>query len=159
MRVIQWQPDLLIGDLRWEPLDTLRERLRCEAWLLMRIWPKPWTEPRDWRVFAIEPGVGMGIRESVPPIVGSRRVWPEDGATLPASYNHWHEAIRYGYANRVVWEFGAFEERRRRIAAGAERASDNGADVLVAQILGRLARDGEAMTMVKAATPNSAIPK
>ncbi len=132
-RVFQWQPDLLIGDLRAEPLETLRLQLRCEAWLLMRIWTREWREPSGWRVFATEPGVDplMGIRESVPPIVGPQRVWPEDGAEVSAGYGAFWEAAWYGYHGRVRWSDGGSAERRRRIEAGPVRRPENGADVLV----------------------------
>lgn len=131
--VLEWQPDLLIGDLRADRLEILRLQLGVPAWLLMRIWPREWREPVGWRVFAIEPGVSplMGIRESVPPIVGRQRVWPEDGAEISAGYGAWHEAVWYGYSERVRWVDGGAPERRLRIEAGGARAAENGADVLV----------------------------
>lgn len=172
-------------------LELLRLQLGVPAWLLVRIWPGEWRDPVGWeRVIAIEPGVDplMGIRESVPPIVGRQRVWPESGTSLPfphrgpddeapgggspltkdfygdfqadasrshrsgtrsiapgssqpiiqAGYNHWWEAVHYGYHSRVRWADGGNPERALRIAAGPVASAENGADVLVRMAAGRV---------------------
>lgn len=166
--VIKWNPDLLIGDLRPDLLEPLRRELSVPAWLLMRIWPGYWKGAPGWeRVIAIEPGVRLdGITDRVPPIVGPRRVWLDSrgapdvqdspagsvagarrasdpdisGAPLPASYNSWHEAIWYGYHDRVTWTDGGRLERRQRIAAGSERFAENGADAVVRMAIDALLR-------------------
>lgn len=132
-RVLRWQPDLLIGDLRPEPLDTLRIQLGVPSWLLMRIWPYSWRDAPFWsRVIAIEPGVDplMGLRDSIPPIVGPQRMEPEAGTVLRAGYNSFWEAHRYGYADRVTW-LAKGPEQERRVRFGGDTFSENGADVLV----------------------------
>lgn len=79
-----FDPDLVVVDLFWAPLQHVLPRLRGEAWLLLRICPRRWLTPpsrpdarfapeRYRRVVGIEPfGPARpdGVREHVDPIVG-----------------------------------------------------------------------------------------
>lgn len=138
-RVLAWQPDLLLGDLRPSALDLLRVQLGCPSWLLMRIWPGEWRGAPLWsRVAAIEPGVDpYGVSEVISPIVGRQRIEPEAGTELHAGYGSWWEAAAYGYRERVRWIADGIGERQARIRqAGAW--TENGADVLVRMAAERL---------------------
>ena len=137
-----WQPDLLLGDLRWTALLPLKDALGIPGWILLRRMPPDWlvdhyefTIDRWERRISIEPAEDSapGITHRVPPIVGPDRWRPVDGSEVRAGYSAWWESILYGWHDRVRWTTEGSPERQARIDAGGEM-TENGADVLMAMI-------------------------
>ena len=51
--VLDFAPDLLLGDIAWVPLDALRATLGVPAWLLLRWMPADHLADRGpWRILA-----------------------------------------------------------------------------------------------------------
>jgi hypothetical protein len=141
--VLDFGPDLLLGDLDWIRLDALRAELGAPAWLLLRYMPCGHLADRGrWRIdrwerrISIEPlsETLVGTTHAVPPVVVDvQRFTPTDGQELRAGYNTWWEAVWFGYRDRVQWVSGGSPERQSRIDLGGEMTA-NGADELLAMI-------------------------
>ena len=144
-RVVDFAPDLLLGDLQWIPLDDLRARLGVPSWLLLRWEPPDWLRNRGpWRIerwerrISIEPTADAitGITHRIEPIIDDSPLpIPAAGAELRAGYNAWWRAAWFGYRARMRWYTEGSPERQARIDAGGT-FTVNGADTLMGMIRG-----------------------
>lgn len=133
-----FHPDLILGDVLWQPLTAVLEDLSVPGWALMRWMPDGWLHGADrWeRRISIEPAADVipGITDHIAPIVDTEAAFrPKDGQELRAGYSTWWESVWFGYRDRVRWYTEGSPERQARIDAGGEMTR-NGADELMAMI-------------------------